>query len=690
MPNHFDSPTGTDLPLLFTNRGTNYCSEDEASDTVNHGEVTGDNAMKPFSQPIPIFFEPDRNYQPSDSRPESAPKTKPLVFWGLGKRNLLDDFELPVPAHTCPSEYSLMRSLPVDQGKLVSSFKRPVLVPAAKKAVVPSQADQATSWSILKVPGVQHNVQKSRETFERIQKPSLERQVFTRAPDASEASQVESQANSSVSRNVSQPSQVDGRSPISTVSSQSDGPPTVADMALDSIEIKIDPEDSDTEIKGEPEDSDDNRTLSASPGETISHEAVLANPQHNALGGHNLIFFATASELATDECSPSPDPGKSHYNNRQSADRAQLSTITQDKPGSTAGVVYSPALARLRAQFSAPSFPMPSPLNGLVGRQASLTSLQCALAASRVPTNLASQLVSQPLTNGPVGAAQAPDQTAPTPTHPLGHVHTFGHVNRRKKGKSYWAFSLPHQAMIRDGGGVPPLQYIAPVAVHHSFFSNAPPKNMDLSRITIPMTAKELLTFTPRHSNNHQFQHRMEAGRIRGADQAAMIGYQRDLRTPDAPLSNTITLHIMNAKKTAPANPDLRLQTDLSPSWWTFSPHNKEIWDSAAIDYPLTALGNGVNSANWPVLNDRGPLTMALEHATRNGHHSVLLSELDTYIAREGLSRTLPAAALSVRCKRTGKPLTPDQDFMDRHKKTLSDFRLWLRVDAETRGYKWL
>jgi hypothetical protein len=333
---------------------------------------------------------------------------------------------------------------------------------------------------------------------------------------------------------------------------------------------------------------------------------------------------------------------------------------------------------------------MPPPLNDPVGKQASLTLLQGALAASRVPMTLASQVVSQPLANGSVGAAQALDQTAPFPTRPLGHVHTFGHVNQRKKGKSYWEFSLPHQAMIRDRGGVPPPEYIAPVAVYHNLFSNAPPKNMDLSRTTIPLTAKGLLTFTPRHSNNHQFQHRMDAGGIRGADQAAVISYQRDLRAPDAPLSNTVTMYIMNAKKTAPANPDPRLQTDLSPSWWTFSPHNKEIWDSTAIDYPLTALGNGVNRAKWPVLNDRGPLTMALEHATRKGYHRVLLSELDAYIAQEGLSRNLPVAALRVRCKRTGRLLTPDQDFMDRHKKISSDFRLWLRVDAETRGYKWL
>ena len=206
MTNHSGLPKGTNLPLSFTNRGANYCLENAVSDTVNHGTATGDNAMRPFSRPIPVLMEPHRNYQPSNSRPESAPTTKPLVFWGPGKRNLLNDFELPVPEHARPSQYGLRRALPMDQGKLVSSSRRPVLVPAAKRAVVPSQANKATSWSTLKVPGVQHNVQKPRETFERIENPSFKCQDFTRALATSGTSRVESLAKFSVSRNVSQPS----------------------------------------------------------------------------------------------------------------------------------------------------------------------------------------------------------------------------------------------------------------------------------------------------------------------------------------------------------------------------------------------------------------------------------------------------------------------------------------------------
>jgi hypothetical protein len=451
----------------------------EASEIVEHIAVTGDNVIRRFLQRLPVLLEPNRNHQPVNTYPESAHKTRPLVFWGLGKRNLLNDFELPVPRHTRSS---------VDQGKLMSSFTQPVFLLTAKESAVKSQADKTVSWSILKVPNVQLNAQKHRETFECICLPDSKHHAFTETPVAVGTSRTEPQANSSVAHNNFQPLQFDGRSPISIGFPQVNIPPAGADIVPESIEIRVEPEDSNTEIHVDPSDGD--RALSACPGEAISPESVVVKPGNDALSGKNLIFLAATTKLVKRGRSPSLDPGSCTANKRQRAGLAQLSAATQGQHGSMVGEAYSSAVTHRRFQYPSHSFPIPPPLNDPFGNRACPTPLQSALAGSRIPTNIALQVVSQPLVNSSVEGAQAPVQNYPASTRPLGHVHTFGHVNRRKKGKSYWAFSLPHQAMIRSGGGVPPPEYIAPVAIYHNFFSNAPPKNMDLSHITIPMTAR--------------------------------------------------------------------------------------------------------------------------------------------------------------------------------------------------------
>src|SRR5689334_3035511 len=53
--------------------------------------------------------------------------------------------------------------------------------------------------------------------------------------------------------------------------------------------------------------------------------------------------------------------------------------------------------------------------------------------------------------------------------------------------------------------------------------SIATPASVDIALLTIPLTANELLTFFPRHTNNYHLQDRLTRNGIKGADQAAMI-----------------------------------------------------------------------------------------------------------------------------------------------------------------------
>ncbi|KAF1829124.1 hypothetical protein BDW02DRAFT_602814 [Decorospora gaudefroyi] len=205
--------------------------------------------------------------------------------------------------------------------------------------------------------------------------------------------------------------------------------------------------------------------------------------------------------------------------------------------------------------------------------------------------------------------------------------------------------------------------------------SIATPVNVDISVLTIPLTAKELLTFFPRHTHVAELQDRLTRNGIGGTDQANIINMQRDLHIPHIITGMQIRTHIKNARKRIPKISPAVPCTEHRVSHYNVSINSRTADDRVLIDYPLMDCFFGVHGDAIPAGRDCGPFTEALMSALV-GRHDVMLSEMDRYIQNCGINRNL-------------HPGYTDADFLGRHKEQITVCRSALVEEAKTKGYRW-
>jgi hypothetical protein len=113
-------------------------------------------------------------------------------------------------------------------------------------------------------------------------------------------------------------------------------------------------------------------------------------------------------------------------------------------------------------------------------------------------------------------------------------------------------------------------------------------------------------------------------------------------------------------------------------SHYTFTPglHRHKGFDIAKIPYPLINCADGVAACDFPVGVDCGPFTKALICAQLEGLTDLMLSELDTYIAKLGIDRTL-ADGYS------------DADFKRRHEAMKEKYKAIIKKEIDDTSFRW-
>lgn len=146
---------------------------------------------------------------------------------------------------------------------------------------------------------------------------------------------------------------------------------------------------------------------------------------------------------------------------------------------------------------------------------------------------------------------------------------------------------------------------------------------------------------------------------------------QRTLRTPYIVMPRQVRAQIKHAVKvygkTDAAGPCMTFTT----RHYTFACAQED-----KIPYPLINCGDGIHPSDFPQGADAGPFTKALIKAQVMAHNEVTVQELDTYLALVGIDRGLEQGY-------------SDQDFYQRHVDSVRKYQQELRVEADTKGYKW-
>ncbi|KAI2476505.1 Dimer-Tnp-hAT domain containing protein [Pyrenophora tritici-repentis] len=206
--------------------------------------------------------------------------------------------------------------------------------------------------------------------------------------------------------------------------------------------------------------------------------------------------------------------------------------------------------------------------------------------------------------------------------------------------------------------------------------SVATPAYFDISTLTIPLTACELLTFFPCHIWISELQNRFSRNQIKGTFQAIFIDYQRDLTIPHVITPQQVRSLIKTAARACPPNSKSCSTYTVYKYRFTLSPRIPEKCGvEIKIPYTLIHCADGVNPAKFPKGSDAGPFTRALIHA-RTRNQDIMLNELDGYIARWGISRELDR-------------LYSDPSLTDRYANEVKEYARGLRDTAKAKGYKW-
>ncbi|KAL1795964.1 hypothetical protein ACET3X_006188 [Alternaria dauci] len=180
----------------------------------------------------------------------------------------------------------------------------------------------------------------------------------------------------------------------------------------------------------------------------------------------------------------------------------------------------------------------------------------------------------------------------------------------------------------------------------HPLKSYATPSQFDLSSLTIPLTAKEILTFFPNHVDIPEIQHRFCHSDIKGSFQANFIKSKA---------------YLGGAFPTKP--------TTFTTGHYTFVPGEANGFDNVRITYPLIDCGFHVHPRNFPMGPDSGPFTKALIQVQLAGNTTLMLSELDTFIAAMGISRELEDGYT-------------DAGFQARHRVMVKEYKAFLQKNA--------
>ncbi|KAF7447443.1 hypothetical protein PtrM4_122250 [Pyrenophora tritici-repentis] len=206
--------------------------------------------------------------------------------------------------------------------------------------------------------------------------------------------------------------------------------------------------------------------------------------------------------------------------------------------------------------------------------------------------------------------------------------------------------------------------------------SVATPAYFDISTLTIPLTACELLTFFPCHIWISELQNRFSRNQIKGTFQAIFIDYQRDLTIPHVITPQQVRSLIKTAARACPPNSKSCSTYTVDKYRFTLPPRIPEKCGvEIKIPYTLIHCADGVNPAKFPKGSDAGPFTRALIHA-RTRNQDIMLNELDGYIARWGISRELDR-------------LYSDPSLTDRYANEVKEYARGLRDTAKAKGYKW-
>ncbi|KAG9195171.1 hypothetical protein G6011_00291 [Alternaria panax] len=234
----------------------------------------------------------------------------------------------------------------------------------------------------------------------------------------------------------------------------------------------------------------------------------------------------------------------------------------------------------------------------------------------------------------------------------------------RQKGpfRPSWAHQLIH---VSSGKQLPPDMFKRP---YHPLRSYATPSQFDLSGLTIPLTAKEILTFFPNHVDIPEIQHRLFSSGIKGSFQAHFINLQYRLEGLTIVIPVDCRSHLKKAK-TKLGGPFATKPTTFTTGHYTFVPGGANGFDDARTSYPLMDCGFFVLPSNFPMDIDSGPFTKALIQVQLAGNTRLMLSELDTFIATMGISRNL-------------KDGYTDAGFQTRHRAIVKDYQSILSTKA--------